>query len=347
MGDVKRFLEKSLETTGTRFFLGHDFRATLLSAVSPLPETNDKGLAVFSTVANEMFFLPAWLEHHRGLGVEHFYILVDRSEDGTIDFLTAQSDVTTMTSEYGFGSSVNISPLSKLGHKRFTRAGSLYKRIITDFLFEGQWALYLDADEFLMIPPGFENIQELIDSVDGKTSSIPASNVIFYPERFSNISQQRPAVFEDLVKQAPYFDSLPLLQSRRGKWPTRVGPEKTAKLIYQFLREKSGGTLKTPLMKHGKTNYRMGSHVTSEPPGTEHILALAHFVFSANTVSKIERAKSWNSYYNQSASYKRLDRLIEVLNRHDHSLLDETSTQYRSNSQLVSAGLINWPYVGT
>ena len=277
--------------------------------------------------------------------MEHVYILVDRSEDGTIDFLAAQSDVTTMTSEYGYSTAVNISPLSKLGHKLFIKARRSCKRVITDFLFEGQWALYLDADEFLMIPPGFKNIPELIDSVDGKTSSIPASKVILYPERLSNTSPHRPAAFEDLVKQAPYFDLLPPLQSGRGKWPTRVGREKTAKLLEQFLREKSGGTLKSPLMKHSKTNYRMGSHITSAPPSTEHFFALVHFAFSGNTVRKIERAKSWNSYYNQSASYERLDRLVEVLNRHDHSLLDETSTQYRSNSQLASAGLINWPTV--
>ena len=343
MGEIKRFLERSLERTGTRFLLGHDFRKTMLRALSPMPERNDKGLAVFSIVANEMFFLPAWLDHHRRLGVEHFYILVDRSEDGTMEFLGSQVDVTTMTSEYGYGSAINISPLSKLCHKRFTRAGTLYKRVITDYLFEGQWALYLDVDEFLLMPTGFDKITQLIDEIDGKTAVIPASNVIFFPEKISEIAFRSPKSFDDLVQQAPWFDATPLLDVIPGKGPMVIGQVKTEKLYWDFLGEKSGSTYKSPLMKHSKWNFRQGSHKTSIAPKTAHCLSVGHFVFTENTASKIESAKLWRSYYKQSEEYLRLERLIFILEQGRHSLLDSTSLKFTSNSQLMRAGLMCWP----
>ena len=47
----------------------------------------------FSTVRNEAVRLPFWLEHHRRLGVGHFLIVDNASDDGTPAFLADQPDV--------------------------------------------------------------------------------------------------------------------------------------------------------------------------------------------------------------------------------------------------------------
>ena len=47
----------------------------------------------FSTMRNEIIRLPFFLEHHRALGVDHFLIVDNGSDDGTTEYLAAQPDV--------------------------------------------------------------------------------------------------------------------------------------------------------------------------------------------------------------------------------------------------------------
>ena len=64
------------------------------------------GLPLCAVVRNEMYFLPAFLAHYRGLGVGHFLMLDDRSDDGTRAFLASQPDVTLIGSGRRYGDRV-------------------------------------------------------------------------------------------------------------------------------------------------------------------------------------------------------------------------------------------------
>lgn len=333
-----------LEKTGTRFLFGHDYRQTLLEALSPMPTKDNELLSMFTLVANEMFFLPAWLDHHRAIGVERFYVLVDRSEDGTKEYLEKQHDVVIMTSRFRYGHEINISPFSKLGHSYRSRVGILYPRTITEYLFEGQWGLYLDADEFLILPPNKSNLRDLIASVDGRSESIPASNLVFFPRTLpESIKPNRPLTFKDLLDEAPFFDAEPLLDVQPGEMPQIIASTKTGKLRRELLGAPEGNNFKTPLMKHSKRNFRRGSHLSSVRPGSRHQLAVAHFVFTSNTIKKVERAKAWNSYALSSRNYHILESLVLKMKKNDHNLLVDCSEKFEDVGQLVRAGLIVWP----
>ncbi len=69
---------------------------------------------MFSVVRNEMYFLPHFLQHYRTLGVRDFWFLDDRSEDGTREFLLAQSDCGVMPSRFSWQESVRPRMLAKL-----------------------------------------------------------------------------------------------------------------------------------------------------------------------------------------------------------------------------------------
>lgn len=341
---VKDTVRTVLEKTGTRFLFGHDYRQTLLDALSPLPPKNDDLLSMFTLVANEMFFLPAWLNHHRAIGVERFYILVDRSEDGTKEYLEKQNDVVIMTARVRYGQELNISPFSKLGHTYRSRAGILYPRVITEYLFEGRWGLYLDADEFLMLPPNKPNLRDLIASVNGQSESIPASNLVFFPPTISeSIKSKQPSSLKDLLDEAPFFDAEPLLDVQPGELPQVIASTKTGKLRRELLGAPEGDNFKTPLMKHSKRNFRRGSHLSSVMPGSRHQLAVAHFVFTSNTIKKVERAKAWNSYALGSRNYHILESLVLKMKKDQHNLLVDCSEKFEDVGQLVRAGLIVWP----
>src|SRR5688500_9282519 len=63
---------------------------------------------LYAIVRNEMFFLPAFFDHYRGLGVEQFIILDDKSDDGTSEFLLSQTDCVVLTTGAAFGEQVTV-----------------------------------------------------------------------------------------------------------------------------------------------------------------------------------------------------------------------------------------------
>ena len=96
-------------------------------------------ILAFATLRNERARLPHFLDHHRALGVGHFLIVDNDSDDGTADFLCGQTDVSLW------------------------RAADSYKRARfgVDWLTclqlrfgNGKWCLTLDADELLILPGG-------------------------------------------------------------------------------------------------------------------------------------------------------------------------------------------------
>ena len=104
-------------------------------------------------VHNEMFFLEAFLRYYRGLGVDRFIVLDDRSTDETAAFLARQPDVMIVGSDIRYFEQVAYPP-ETLARIRETRAVRLWRDQLMDQFCEGQWAVAVDPDEFLALPDG-------------------------------------------------------------------------------------------------------------------------------------------------------------------------------------------------
>ena len=91
----------------------------------------------FSTMRNEIIRLPFFLEHHRALGVDHFLIVDNGSDDGTTEYLAAQPDVSLW-------STPNSYRLSRFGVDWLTWLQIQHGH--------GHWCLTLDADEIFIYP---------------------------------------------------------------------------------------------------------------------------------------------------------------------------------------------------
>lgn len=94
-------------------------------------------ILAFSTIRNEAVRLPWFLDHHRRLGVAHFLIVDNDSDDGSADYLALQPDVSLWS----------------------TRASYKASRFGVDWLTwlqmrhgHGHWCLTVDADELLIYP---------------------------------------------------------------------------------------------------------------------------------------------------------------------------------------------------
>ena len=91
----------------------------------------------FSTMRNEAPRLAFFLAHHRRLGVRHFLIVDNDSDDGTRAYLAAQPDVSLWRTAHSY-------KLSRFGVDWLTWLQIRHGH--------GHWCLTLDADECLIYP---------------------------------------------------------------------------------------------------------------------------------------------------------------------------------------------------
>ena len=94
-------------------------------------------ILAFSTVRNERTRLPYFLDYYRRMGVEHFLIVDNDSDDGTRDYLARQPDVSVWTATASYArAACGVDWLNWL----MRRHGHLH------------WCLTVDVDEFLVYP---------------------------------------------------------------------------------------------------------------------------------------------------------------------------------------------------
>jgi len=95
------------------------------------------GILCFSTVRNERNRLPFFLDHHRALGVDHFLVVENNSNDGTAEYLKKQDDVSVWSTDASY---------------KAARFGVDWLAVLQLRFGAGHWCLTLDADEILAYP---------------------------------------------------------------------------------------------------------------------------------------------------------------------------------------------------
>lgn len=92
---------------------------------------------VFCTLRNERDRLPYWLSYYRDLGVAHFLIVDNGSDDGSREYLAAQADVSLWTTQASYAAA---------------NYGVDWMNALLARHAHGRWALTVDVDEFLVYP---------------------------------------------------------------------------------------------------------------------------------------------------------------------------------------------------
>ncbi|MBY6119156.1 glycosyltransferase family 2 protein [Mameliella alba] len=328
-------------------------------------EVDPAKLSLFSVMKDEIGFLPAWLAHHRAIGYEQFLIWDDASSDGSFEFLCAQGDVVVMRSDgLGYGSPIRYRDPE--GVVRDERLGVYFKIALPALFFDGAYVSYLDADEFLILPPGVGSIREVADRLRaGGAPSAVASVVEFFPASASGLSGRLPESFDGLMAAYPHFQCEQLVALREGAQPELMGKSKTARLferyavapqvvrrgwqrIWMSSRAKKAQQFqksprhKTPLVLRDSHSRLTGSHYGNLPPSSEVLLTVAHFVFTAQFADKIDRATAWGAHANAAAKYRYYAQLLERMRGVEDGFLDADSVAYEGPEQLLRCGLMRW-----
>ena len=325
---------------------------------------NSDGVILFSIVKNEKFFIESFLNHYRSIGVSQFVILDDKSDDGTFEYLCDQKDVMVLGSEHNFGDKFFR---FEGFHLKKRRRGTAWKISIPKHYCGNRWAIYADADEFLLLPSGFGGIEALCRFADSKNiTAIPASLFELYPESIFDLETHiSPRCLSDMIDAYPFFDAAPITEWVSGEKKGRklghsvterlfaqynIGEEKklnNANAIYAPQRvniRNSGGIHKVPLV-YWKDNYKYtGSHGINTIPTNHILLSLCHFKFTFDLRRKIDEAIATKAYAGGSTKYIGYKTLFEKMKAGDGSFLSDSSQKYEGVEQLIDCKLMKFDF---
>ncbi len=126
-------------------------------------------ILLFSSVRNERIRLPYFLSYYRNLGIDHFLMVDNGSDDGTAEYLKDQPDVSLWATDASYQSS---------------RYGMDWMNWLLKRHGHRHWTLTVDVDEFFVYPfCDTRSIQALTDWLDAYAiRSFPAMILDMYPK---------------------------------------------------------------------------------------------------------------------------------------------------------------------
>lgn len=336
----------------------------VVSARRPDPEA----MTLCAVGRNEMYFLPAFLEHYRRLGIEQFAILNDRSTDGTTDYLLSQPDVVVLASDYRYGDQVELP--AHMADKVFSgRILYVWRTIFFDRFAKNRWAVQVDLDEFVHLPPG-RTFQDIARTLDDDGSHLAYGVMLdVYPETMSDL-----AGLADQRQIDPaatwYFDAEPHLNLRAGKFPKVLHPGARARLYHTHgigrpnrktvapkadykawlkrMKNSLFGTkipaynliYKPVMAKWPNGAYFESSHKPSIAGNDRILLPIRHYRFTGALYTKIDMAIRENSYSSGSQDHRLLAELLHRMQTHGNdTFLYENSRVLTGFDDLRQAGV--------
>lgn len=141
---------------------------------------------------NERVRLPYFLDYYRRLGVQHFLIIDNGSDDGSAEWLAAQSDVSLWS--------------TTASYKR-ARFGLDWQNWLLRHYGHGHWCVTVDADEFLVYPfSDTRPLRALTDWLEASSVRAFAAMILdMYPKGAVDAQPYREG--QDPFEIACWFDS--------------------------------------------------------------------------------------------------------------------------------------------
>ncbi|NHQ73101.1 glycosyltransferase family 2 protein [Roseovarius gahaiensis] len=287
----------------------------------------------FCTMRNEMLRLPYFLDHYRRLGVVHFLIVDNDSDDGTLEYLGTQPDVSLWHTKHSYKS-------SRFGVDWLTWLQMRYAH--------GHWCLTVDADEILVYPH-YETrpLPALTNWLDRRgRRSMGALMLDMYPK--GPVQDHPYAAGDDPFRTLCWFDAGNYVIQKKpdlGSLWIQGGPR--ARCFFADNPRRAPTMGKVPLVKwHWRYAYvssahsllpKRLNHTYCENGGEIFSGILLHTKFLQVIVDKSAEEKSRQEHFANSTLYDAYyDRLIENPN-----LWSEGSTRLISWRQLEAMGLMS------
>ncbi len=256
-------------------------------------------LLLFSTLRNEHVRLPYFLTYYRNMGINHFLIVDNDSNDGSMEYLAEQPDVSVWHTRKSYKKSrFGVDWLTWL---QFRHA-------------HGHWSLTVDPDEFLIYPfCDTRPLRALTDWLDASSiKSFSAMLLDMYPK--GRIDEQPYQSGQNPLEIANWFDSGNYTMDRNwlfGNLWIQGGPR--SRMFFPREPEKAPALNKIPLVKWDRRYAYVSSTHMLLPRGLNQVYdewggekasgALLHTKFLDTFTSKAAEELHRKQHYAASVEY--------------------------------------------
>lgn len=312
-------------------------RRALSQVVDRTNQIRPGDVLLFSTFRNEHLRLPYFLQYYRDIGINHFLMVDNGSDDGGGEYLADQPDVSLW----------------------FTRASYKKARFGVDWLNwlqmthgHGHWTLVVDPDELFLYPfCDTRPIQALTDWLDtSNVRSFGAMLLDMYPK--GRLGDQPYRAGQDPLDIAHWFDPGNYIIRKNPKlgnlW-IQGGPR--ARMFFQQAPNKAPALNKIPLVKWDRRYAYVSSTHNLLPRGLNLVYdewggekasgILLHTKFLDTFTAKAEEELERRQHYSGSVEYKAYAATMEK----NPELWCKWSEKYINWRQLEILGLMskgNW-----
>ena len=257
-------------------------------------------ILAFTTLRNERVRLPYFLNYYRTLGVNHFLIVDNASDDGSREYLADQPDVSLWSSAYSY--------------KR-ARLGVDWLNYLQMKYGHDHWTLVVDPDEFFVYPfCDTRPLRALTDWLDASSiKSFSAMLLDMYPKGPFDALPYHEG--QDPFEIAQYFDSGNYTIWRNQKYANlwiQGGPR--ARMFFADLPERAPALNKIPLVKWDRAYAYVSSSHMLLPRGLNQVYdewggekasgCLLHAKFLDTFPLKAEEEMARRQHYANSHEYR-------------------------------------------
>lgn len=256
-------------------------------------------ILLVAVLRNERIRLPYFLRYYRELGISHFLMVDNASDDGSREYLAAQPDVSLWTTRASY---------------RRSRYGADWINWLLMRHGRGRWILAVDVDEFFIYPfCDTRPVRALTDWLDAcGARSFPALVVDMYPK--GPIDAEPYHEDHDPFEIANHFDSGNYMIARNGFYGNLwiQGGPRTRTMFADHPRE-APSLNKIPLVKwHWSCCFVSSTHmllprrlnlVYDEWGGERASGCLLHAKFLSTLKAKVEEELERREHFAESREY--------------------------------------------
>jgi glycosyltransferase involved in cell wall biosynthesis len=283
------------------------------------PDLAPEAIVLVACVRDEMIRITQFLDHYRRIGVDHFAIVDNASEDGTAEFLEQQGDVSLYRTSQSFGGG----------------GGWAWIETLLERHAAGRWCLVADADE-LLVYPGYpeRSVRDVIAYHEAHGFTAMAS--LLLDMYAATLRPQQDAV-GSLFDLCPYYDSDGIRVACRvlldGAQDRRVGGFRQRVLGTQVILNKVA-------LFHNRpgVGLSMGNHAIRGARCSDLRAVHLHFKFLPDFHERVVLAIARGQYWNGSSEYRSYARALG-----DHKTLDVLyagSRRWAGTQPLIDCGIM-------
>ncbi len=281
--------------------------------------TNPGAVVAFAACRDEERRLPDFLRHHRALGVDHFVIVDNNSTDRTSEYLANQEDVSLFYTEDDY-------VMSGLGMRWINE--------LIAGLDAPHWCLFADVDELLIYPDcETRSIHDFTEDL-GRRGFEGAGGYMLdmHGETLNGTVDFRAG--DSMVETSPYFTNAYDFQDfHLGPYVDVRGGFRSETLGIRNLQ-----MTKTPLIHSDSgIQFLSSSHETTPGRIAKVATLFLHFKYIGDAMARAEKEAAWTPYMYYGNN---TEKLRQLSNGEDFSLMTDNTHRYESSRQLVELGLL-------